>query len=61
MSKGLAAGSSLCLPSLPLGGLFFTESFHEVYWTTPAVFISITLPGMLLSLPGAVLQIGEEK
>ena len=65
MSKGLVTGLFLCLLALLLGGLFFVKSYHEAYWSSPAVFISITFlgtPSPLLGdlLPGAALQTGSE-
>jgi hypothetical protein len=55
MSKGLVVGFSLCLLALLLGGLFFIKSYHEAYWSSPAVFISITLLGTLSPLLGGLL------
>jgi hypothetical protein len=43
MSKGLLVGFALCLLVLFLGGLFFVKSYHEAYWSSPAVFVLITL------------------
>jgi len=50
MSKGLVAGLFLCLLALLLGGLFFVKSYHEAYWSSPDVLISITFPGTLSPL-----------
>jgi hypothetical protein len=55
MSKRLVAGFSLCLVGLLLGGLFFIESYHEAYWSSPAVFILITFLGALSPLLGGLL------
>ncbi len=55
MSKGLIAGFVLCLLALLLGSLFFIKSYHEVYWSSPAAFILITLLGMLSPFPGGFL------
>ena len=66
MSKGLVAGFALCLLALLLGGCFFVKSYHEAYWSNPAVFISITCLGMLSPLlggrtVGAALRMGKAK
>ena len=55
MSKGLVAGLSLCLLALLLGGLFFVKSYHEAYWSSPAVFISIIFLGALSLLLGGLV------
>jgi len=55
MSKGLVAGLFLCLLALPLGGLFFVKSYHEAYWSSPAVFISIIFLGALSLLLGGLV------
>ena len=55
MSKGLVAGLFLCLLALLLGGLLFVKSYHEAYWSSPAVFISITFPGTLSPLLGGLV------
>ena len=55
MSKRLVAGLSLCLLALLLGGLFFIKSYHEAYWSSPAVFVSITFLGMVSPLAGGLL------
>lgn len=55
MGKRLVAGLSLCLLALLLGGLFFIKSYHEAYWSSPAVFVSITLLGMLSPQVGGLL------
>ena len=47
MNKGLVVGLALCLLALVLGGLFFSASYHEAYWSSPVAFISITVLGML--------------
>ena len=60
MSKGLAAGISLCFLAL-LGGLFVTKSYHKASWPSRAVFIPITLLGMLSPLPVVALQTKEVK
>jgi len=55
MNKGLVVGFCLCLLSLLLGGLFFIKSYHEAYWSSPAVFILITFLGTLSPLLGGLL------
>jgi len=50
-----AVGLVLCLLSLLLGGLFFIKGYHEVYWSHPAVFVLITLMGVLSPLLGGLL------
>jgi hypothetical protein len=55
MSKGLVVGFCLCLLALLLGGLFFIKSYHEAYWTSPAVFVSITILDTLCPLLGGLV------
>lgn len=55
MGKGLAAGFFLCLLALLLGGLFFVKSYHEAYWSSPAVFIAITFVGTVSPLVGGLV------
>jgi len=55
MSKGLIVGLSLCLLALLLGSLFFIESYHDAYWSSPAAFVLITLLGTLSPLLGGLL------
>ncbi len=55
MSKGLLAGIALCLLALVLAGLFFVPDYHEAYWSSPAVFVPVTLLGLAASLAGGLL------
>ncbi len=55
MSKGLLVGAALCLTGLVSGGLFFVESYHEAYWSTPGVFIPVTIVGLVSSVAGGSL------
>jgi hypothetical protein len=55
MNKRLVAGAAICLPALVLGGLFFVESYHEVYRSSPPVFVLITLLGAFCHLAGGLL------
>ena len=55
MSKRLLIGITFCLLGLVLGGLFFVDSYHEAYWSSPAVFIPVTLLGLVASLLGGFL------
>jgi hypothetical protein len=56
MNKRLVAGAAICLPALVLGGLFFVESYHEVYRSSPPVFVLITLLGAFCPLAGGLLS-----
>jgi len=55
MSKWLVAGFSLCPLALLPGGLFFIKSYHDAYWTSPTVFVSITFLGTLCPLLGRLV------
>jgi hypothetical protein len=41
--------------SFILGGLFFMRSYHNVYWSHPAVFILLTIVGVFCALYGSFL------
>ena len=54
MSK-IPIGLSMVFISLILGGLFFIKSYHDVYWSHPAVFILLTIMGVFCALYGSFL------
>ena len=58
MSKRLVAGFALSVLALVLGGLFFAKSFHEAYWSSPGVFLTVTVLGLLASPLGGFLAGG---
>ncbi len=55
MGNRTVVGLILCLLALLLGSLFFIKGYHEFYWSYPAVFVLITLMGVLSPLLGGLL------
>jgi hypothetical protein len=53
--KKVLVGIFLVVISIVLGCLFFIKGYHDVYWSTPAAFIIITLTGVLAALCGSFL------
>jgi hypothetical protein len=54
MSK-IPIGLSMVFTSVILGGLFFMKSYHDVYWSHPAIFILLTIVGVFCALYGSFL------
>jgi hypothetical protein len=54
MSK-IPIGLSMVFTSVILGGLLFLKSYHNVYWSHPAIFILLTIIGVFCASYGSFL------
>jgi hypothetical protein len=51
----ITTGLCLAIVSIILGSLFFVGGYHTLYWSHPAVFITLTIVGVLSALCGGFL------
>ena len=51
----ITTGLCLAIVSIILGSLFFVGGYHTLYWSHPAVFITLTIVGVFSALCGGFL------
>ena len=51
----ILVGLSMVIISVIMGSLFLIESYADVYWSNPAIFILFTIMGVLCALYGSFL------